>query len=127
MIDRMKRIVKRGGYSISPREVERHAAAHPAVAEAVCVGVADADLGERLCACIVQHDGSEALTLPELNAFLEERVGLERVKLPEALLRLGAFPLGATGKVCHRTLAAWGVADAERTPGVGAGPSEHAG
>ncbi|MFD0800803.1 long-chain fatty acid--CoA ligase, partial [Streptomonospora algeriensis] len=29
VIDRLKRVVRRGGYSISPREAERHAAAHP--------------------------------------------------------------------------------------------------
>ncbi|WP_084723176.1 class I adenylate-forming enzyme family protein [Streptomonospora alba] len=118
VIDRLKRVVKRGGYSISPREVEQLAAAHPAVAEAVCVGVPDADLGERLCACVVQDEGSEPLSLPELNTFLEEGIGLERAKLPEVLLRLGELPLGATGKVCHRTLAEWGASGAEHASGT---------
>ncbi|MDT0301410.1 class I adenylate-forming enzyme family protein [Streptomonospora wellingtoniae] len=114
VIDRIKRVVKRGGYSISPREVERRVAAHPAVAEAVCVPVPDEDLGERLCACVVQRAGAAPLALAELTVFLEDAVGLERVKLPEALLRLSEMPLGATGKVCHRTLAEWAASSGER-------------
>ncbi|GAA4951624.1 hypothetical protein GCM10023224_40190 [Streptomonospora halophila] len=123
VIDRLKRVVKRGGYSVSPREVERHVAAHPAVAEAVCVGVPDEDLGERLCACVVQRAGAEPIALAELRAFLEDGAGLERMKLPEALLRLSELPLGATGKVCHRTLAEWAASLGDRAPAPGPGPA----
>ncbi|MFD0776405.1 AMP-dependent synthetase, partial [Streptomonospora algeriensis] len=118
VIDRLKRVVRRGGYSISPREAERHAAAHPALAEAVCVGVPDAESGERLCVCVVQREGREPLSLPELNAFLEQGSGLERAKLPGVLLRLAALPLGATGKVCHPALSEWGAAGGERVCGA---------
>nr|WP_255429986.1 fatty acid--CoA ligase family protein [Streptomonospora sp. PA3] len=123
VIDRLKRVVKRGGYTISPREVERHVAAHPDVAEAVCVGVPDPDLGERLGACVVQRPQAPPLTLPALSRYLENRLGVERAKLPEVLLRLGELPLGATGKVCHRTLAEWAASGGERAvPPVAASP-----
>ncbi len=104
VLDRMQLIVSRGGYKISPAEVERHLIAHPDIAEVSCVPVRDGDLGERLCACVAPQPGATALTLPEINAFLEGERGLERRKLPEALLTLSELPLNPTGKVCRQTL-----------------------
>jgi acyl-CoA synthetase (AMP-forming)/AMP-acid ligase II len=104
VVDRMKQIVIRGGYNISPAEVEAQLAAHPAIVEAACVAVPDADLGERLCACVVQRPGTRPLTLREVTDFLETERGLERRKLPEHLIRLAELPLMATGKVCRSTV-----------------------
>ncbi|MFE0458845.1 class I adenylate-forming enzyme family protein [Kitasatospora sp. NPDC058965] len=113
LLRRNSQLIKRGGYSISPVEVERHAGAHPALAEAVCVAVPDPDLGERLCVCVVPRQGHPAPSLPELNRFLEGERGLERRKLPEQLLALTALPLAATGKLARPALAA--LARAART------------
>jgi acyl-CoA synthetase (AMP-forming)/AMP-acid ligase II len=104
VLGRLKQIVNRGGYNISPAEVEREVAAHPAVTEVACVPIPDDELGERLCACVAQPPEAEPLTLAELTRFLESERGLERRKLPEALLLLPELPVGATGKVCRRTL-----------------------
>jgi acyl-CoA synthetase (AMP-forming)/AMP-acid ligase II len=104
VVGRLKQIVIRGGYHISPAEVERQLAAHPAIADVVCIAVPDPDLGERLCACITQRPDTSSLTLTQLNAFLEGERGLERRKLPELLLTLPELPLGPTGKVCRQTL-----------------------
>ncbi|MER7399317.1 class I adenylate-forming enzyme family protein [Streptomyces sp. NPDC000151] len=115
VLGRLRQIVVRGGYNISPAEVERELGAHPAVAEAVCVAVPDPDLGERLCACVRELPGTTpTLTLPDLTAFLERERGLERRKLPELLLRLPEMPLGPTGKVCRRTLTAMASATPRR-------------
>ncbi len=105
VLGRIKQIVVRGGYNISPAEVERELAAHTAVAEVACVGVPDPELGERLCACVRETPGVPAPDLRELTTFLESRRGLERRKLPELLLRVREMPLGPTGKICRRTLA----------------------
>ncbi len=119
LLRRNSQLVKRGGYSISPAEVERHAAAHPGVAEAACVAVPDPDLGERLCVCVVPAPATAAgtgkvadgaPTLGELNAFLEAVRGLERRKLPEQLLLLTALPLGPTGKLARAELSALATA-----------------
>ncbi|MFI8999009.1 class I adenylate-forming enzyme family protein [Streptomyces sp. NPDC053542] len=116
VLGRLRQIVVRGGYNISPAEVERELGAHPAVAEAVCVAVPDPDLGERLCACVRELPGTApALTLPDLTAFLERERGLERRKLPELLLRLPEMPLGPTGKICRRTLTAMASAAPRHT------------
>ncbi|PYC69534.1 AMP-dependent synthetase [Streptomyces tateyamensis] len=105
LLRRNSQLIKRGGYSVSPVEVERHLGAHPALAEAVCVAVPDPDLGERLCACVVPAPGRPAPTLPELRHFLETTRGLERRKLPEQLLTLPTLPLTPTGKLARTELA----------------------
>ncbi|RSM70445.1 AMP-dependent synthetase [Amycolatopsis sp. WAC 01375] len=100
---RRKRVVIRGGYTISPAEVELAIGDHPAISEVACVPVPDTGLGERLCACVTIRDGHSP-TLAELTAFLTAG-GLAVRKLPELLLTFPELPLGRTGKVCHRTLA----------------------
>ncbi|KAA0912064.1 acyl--CoA ligase [Streptomyces apricus] len=101
---RLAQIIDRGGYSISPAQLDRELGTHPAVAEAVCVPVPDPELGQRVCACVRQVPGGPRLTLADITAYLEDRRGLERRKLPELLLHLTEMPLTPTGKICHRTL-----------------------
>ncbi|RCG21334.1 long-chain fatty acid--CoA ligase [Streptomyces diacarni] len=115
VLGRLKQIVVRGGYNISPAEVERELGGHPAVAEVACVGVPDPELGERLCACVRQAPCARPapLTLAALTSYLEDERGLERRKLPERLLLVEHMPLGPTGKVCRTTLA--GTAAASST------------
>ncbi|MFI9024052.1 class I adenylate-forming enzyme family protein [Streptomyces sp. NPDC053560] len=104
VLGRLRQLVVRGGWNISPAEVEREVAAHPAVAEVACVAVPDPELGERLCACVRGTPGAPPLTLAALTAFLADR-GLERRKFPELLLSVDEMPLGPTGKISRRTLA----------------------
>ncbi|WP_450104033.1 class I adenylate-forming enzyme family protein [Saccharopolyspora rosea] len=106
VLGRLEQVVSRGGYKISPAEVEREISTHPGVVDVACVPVPDDDLGERLCACISQSAGAPELSLADLTAFLERDRGLERRKLPEFLLRLPELPLAPTGKVCRRTVTA---------------------
>ncbi|GLX54170.1 AMP-dependent synthetase [Streptomyces hygroscopicus subsp. hygroscopicus] len=114
VVGRLRRVVVRGGLNISLAEVEHELGGHPSVAEAVCVPVPDPDLGERLCACVRPAPGTPAPTLADLTAHLLAR-GLGRRKHPERLLLLDEMPLGPTGKICYRTLAA----RASRTGGDG--------
>ena len=106
VLGRLKQVVSRGGYGISPAEVERELRAHPQIVDVACVPVPDDDLGERMCACLSQSAGSAELTLPEIQEFLEQERGLERAKLPEHLLVLPELPLAPTGKVCRHTVTA---------------------
>lgn len=105
VLGRLKQIVVRGGYDISPAEVEQALSAHPSLAEVVCVGVPDDELGERLCACVREGPGAPPVPLEQLTGFLETECGLERRKLPELLLRVREMPLGPTGKIGRPTLA----------------------
>ena len=47
LVGRLKELINRGGEKISPREIDEVLLTHPAVAEAVCFGVAASDLGRR--------------------------------------------------------------------------------
>ena len=118
VVDRLKQVVIRGGYTISPAEIEQELREHAAVADVACVGVPDADLGERLCAFVVPR---RAVTLDELNRFLAGDRAVARGKLPESLYTVDELPLGPTGKVCRRTLSRL-AADRSDRPRSPAGP-----
>jgi acyl-CoA synthetase (AMP-forming)/AMP-acid ligase II len=104
VLGRIKQVIVRGGYNISPAEVECQLGTHPGIAEVACVAVPDADLGERLCACVALKPDAPALTLADITAYLERERGLERRKLPEFLLEFPVLPLGSTGKISRRVL-----------------------
>lgn len=106
VLGRLEEVVSRGGFKISPAEVEREIRAHPSVVDVACVPIPDEDLGERLCACVSRSAGQQELSLDVLTDYLERDRGLERRKLPELLLTLPELPLAPTGKVCRRTVTA---------------------
>lgn len=110
VVGRMKEIIVRGGYNVSPVEIEQLLHLHPAVLQAACVGVADLELGERVCACVVARSQDCPPTLEQLNAFLEAQ-GLERKKLPERLELLEDLPISPAGKVAKHALRRWLMAD----------------
>lgn len=96
---RKKDIVIRAGLNISPAEVELHVTSHPDVAGAVCRGIPDTLLGERLAVFVVPMPGARPLGLPALHRFLLTERGLERAKLPDVLRVLAEFPSNPSGKV----------------------------
>jgi acyl-CoA synthetase (AMP-forming)/AMP-acid ligase II len=94
IVGRIKDIVIRGGENISVAEVEAVLEAHPAVRQAVAVGVPDARLGERLVACVV---ASKAFDLAACRAWFTEQ-GVARYKTPERIVVLDRLPTLAAGK-----------------------------
>lgn len=103
-VGRCKDIIVRGGYNISPDELDTLLAAHPQLSEAATIGYPDEDLGERICACVVPKPG-ETVRLEHVTGFLEEQ-GLARFKLPERLVVVDALPRNALGKVVRDSLRA---------------------
>ena len=53
LVGRLKELINRGGEKISPREIDETLLTHPAVAEAVCFGIADRVYGEEVAAAVV--------------------------------------------------------------------------
>ncbi|MFF5213278.1 class I adenylate-forming enzyme family protein [Streptosporangium sp. NPDC000396] len=96
LVGRLKRIVIRGGANISLAEVEHALATHPGVREAVCLGVPDQVMGERLAACVVPRPGRA----PDIAGIASHllRQGLEHAKHPEHLLLVEELPLTPAGK-----------------------------
>ena len=102
-VGRSKDLVIRGGVNISSEEIENLLLACPGVREAAVVGVPDAVLGEKVCACIVPADG-EPVALDAITAFLREHKKVAVYKLPEYLLTLAALPRNPVGKILKREL-----------------------
>jgi acyl-CoA synthetase (AMP-forming)/AMP-acid ligase II len=95
LTDRAKDVIKSGGEWISSMELENVLMAHPAVAEAAVIGVADEKWGERPLAAVVVRDGA-TVTPGELRAFLAERV--PRWQLPERWSFIDEVPKTSVGK-----------------------------
>jgi acyl-CoA synthetase (AMP-forming)/AMP-acid ligase II len=72
IVGRCKDIINRGGVKLSPSEIDALLQGAPGVAEAAVCAVADDDLGERVCACVVLQDDGEAPALDTLRAYLEQ-------------------------------------------------------
>jgi acyl-CoA synthetase (AMP-forming)/AMP-acid ligase II len=98
VIDRIKELIKVGGYSVAPAEVERALRAHPAVADAAVVGLAHAELGQVPVAYV-------ALDAPagDLDAWLEGR--LAPWKRPRELIVVERVPRTPAGKLLRRAFA----------------------
>jgi long-chain acyl-CoA synthetase len=94
LLDRKKDIVLRGGYTVYPREVEEALVAHPAVREAVVIGIPHATLGEEVAAVVVAIGRCDP---NELKAFVRERVAA--YKYPRVIEFVDRLPYGPTGKV----------------------------
>jgi 2,3-dihydroxybenzoate-AMP ligase len=99
---RKKDLINRGGEKISCEEIENLILMHPAVQNVACVPVPDANLGEKMCACLVLKPGKK-VELPELVDFLKDKE-IAKFKLPERLLVVDDFPVSTFGKVSKKAL-----------------------
>jgi acyl-CoA synthetase (AMP-forming)/AMP-acid ligase II/acyl-coenzyme A thioesterase PaaI-like protein len=100
--------INSGGEKIFPEEVEEALKAHPAVLDAVVVGVPDSRWGERVAA-LVQPRDSLALgfpTLVELDAHCRPRIA--GYKIPRELHLVGEIARHPSGKPDYR----WAKAEA---------------
>lgn len=94
---RIKEIVIRKGEKISIREIEDLLQAHPAVHGVCVVGVADEEVGERLCVALVVAEGAR-LTASEVTDYLRGK-GLATQKLPERIAFAPSLPRTESGKI----------------------------
>jgi len=90
-----------GGENVFPSEVEGLLLAHPDVADAAAIGVADAQFGERLRVFVVARAGA-APSEDELKRFVKDN--LARFKVPREIVFVDELPRNATGKVLKREL-----------------------
>jgi fatty-acyl-CoA synthase len=97
IVGRMKDVIRTGGESVSPAEVEAALAGCGGVREVAVVGLPDAEWGELVCAVVVPEPGA-ALTLDGLRAHCEGRIA--GFKRPRRLVELTALPrTAATGQI----------------------------
>ncbi len=99
---RCKDLIIRGGFNISPEEVEVVVSGHPKIQEVAAVGYPDERLGERTCVCVIPKP-DETITLEEISEFLEKE-GIAKYKYPERLEIMQELPRNALNKVLRRDL-----------------------
>jgi malonyl-CoA/methylmalonyl-CoA synthetase len=92
-------LIKSGGYKIGAGEIENALLEHPAVAEAVVVGVPDDDLGERVVAYVVSTEPVPAEVLTAHVATL-----LAPHKRPREVRFVDELPRNDMGKVVKARL-----------------------
>jgi cyclohexanecarboxylate-CoA ligase len=100
-VGRSKDIIRRGGVTIVPAEVEPVILRHPAVHEVAIVPLPDDRLGERACAAIIPERGHTAPTLPELQEYLDAE-GVAKYTWPESVEVFEDFPRTPSLKVVKR-------------------------
>ena len=101
VVGRDDEMIVSGGENVYPIEVEKTLAAHPEVAEAAVIGVADEQYGQRLAAFVVLEPGSSATT-DTLKEHVREN--LANYKVPREVSVLDELPRGSTGKVLRAEL-----------------------
>jgi acyl-CoA synthetase (AMP-forming)/AMP-acid ligase II len=98
---RIKEIIKSGGMTVIPGEVETALLEHPAVSDVAVVGVPDAQWGEAVHAFVILASGV-TLGEPELKAFCHDRlIGYKRPKVIHIVTEL---PRTGIGKIARRVV-----------------------
>jgi 3-oxocholest-4-en-26-oate---CoA ligase len=100
MLGRGSVCINSGGEKIFPEEVEAALKAHPAVFDAVVVGVPDERFVERVAAIVKPRDDMDAPTLDELQEFARTRIA--GFKVPRELHLTDEIPRTPVGKPDYR-------------------------
>jgi acyl-CoA synthetase (AMP-forming)/AMP-acid ligase II len=95
LVDRKKDVIKSGGESVFPVEIEDVLRSHPRIYDCGVIGLPDDRLGEITVAVIDVKPGM-TLTEEEVNAFCAEH--LPRYKRPRKII-FDAVPRNPTGKI----------------------------
>ena len=99
--DRLKELIKVKGFQVAPAELEGLLRAHPSIADAAVVGVADPEAGEVPKAFIVARGQAEP---HELMSWVAARVAPhKRIRAVEVVDEIPKLP---SGKILRRLLAA---------------------
>lgn len=98
---RVKDVIHRGGETVAAADIEEHLISHPMISSAAAVPLPDDHLGEKICAAVI-FDGA-ALTLPELNEYLDQR-GVARHARPDMLVAMPTLPITPIGKVDKKAI-----------------------
>ena len=101
ILQRREDLIVSGGENIYPAEVEAALRRHPAVAEAVVIGLPDAEWGQRVAAALQLAPGAIA-SAEEIESHA--RAHLAAYKIPRRFAFVDALPRTASGKIQRRKL-----------------------
>lgn len=103
IVDRTKDMILRNGYNVYPREVEEALLEHPGITNAAVYGVPDEKHGQEVAAAITV-DAAAGLDAAAVEEWIAGR--LAAYKYPRRVEIVAKFPLGPSGKILKRELAA---------------------
>ncbi len=103
IVDRIKDMINASGFKIYPRRIEDALYEHPAVAEAIVIGIPDAYRGEAPKAYVKLKEGKQA-SAEELIHFLKEK--LSKIEVPDEIEFRDDLPKTLVGKLSRRELRA---------------------
>jgi acyl-CoA synthetase (AMP-forming)/AMP-acid ligase II len=109
---RIDDVIVRGGENLSPGEIEDVLLTHPAVAEAVVLGLPDEEWGEVVAAAVVLHPRAAASS-GELSDWVV--AGLRGSRRPAVVELRDELPYNDSGKVLRRVVRAELLARASAT------------
>lgn len=101
LVDRIKDVILCGGYNVYPRMIEEALYLHPAVAEAVAIGIPDPYRGQAPKAFVTLKEG-HSTTPEELVTFLKGQ--LSKVELPKQVEIRESLPKTLVGKLSKKEL-----------------------
>jgi acyl-CoA synthetase (AMP-forming)/AMP-acid ligase II len=102
IVGRARDIIRTGGETVAPAEVENIVAQHPAVADVAVVGVPDVQWGEVVCAVIVAAQGASVPPVTDLRSFCEGKLASH--KHPRAVAAAEVIPRTASTNQVQRRL-----------------------
>jgi 3-oxocholest-4-en-26-oate---CoA ligase len=109
--------INTGGEKVFPEEVEEALKTHPAVRDAVAVGLPDPRFGETICAVVEPQEGAETPTLAELSDHVKQH--LAAYKAPRNLVIVDSIQRAPNGKVDYKRLKGVAVDTVGATQGIG--------
>ena len=101
IVDRKKDLIITGGYNVYPREIDEVLHEHPAIKEAVSVGIKHPTRGEIIKAYIVLNEGA-SLSKTDVLAFCREKMA--NYKVPKQVEFREDLPKSIVGKVLRRVI-----------------------
>lgn len=103
VLGRTKELIKRGGHSVYPLEVDSAIQSHPDVTEAISFSLEHPTLGEELV-CVFVGRAASVVDGDDIRKFLEGK--LSTYKIPACIMRVAEIPKNATGKAARRAMRA---------------------
>jgi len=102
--DRKKDMIKSGGVSVYPRDIEEVIVRHPAVQEAAVFGVPHEKWGETPVAAVVLNaDHAKSMRIEELKSWINQNVGAKFQRIADLVI-FDDFPRNAAGKTLKRSI-----------------------
>jgi long-chain acyl-CoA synthetase len=103
IVDRIKDLILCSGYNVYPRVIEEAAYQHPAVQDAIAIGIADSYRGQAPKLFVTLRPGAQA-TEAQILEFLKSH--LNKIEIPKAIEIRDSLPKTLVGKLSKKELVA---------------------